>query len=145
MTRLSDAQIEKLVKAGRIAAADLPAKEPKEPKYHNIPVVFDGIRFDSKAEARRYGQLKLMRAGGEIFGLHIHPGFVLRDAFTDAEGRKHRRIKYVADFWYFDAMTNKTVIEDVKGVETAAFKIKRALFEERFPRYELRVIPAKEV
>lgn len=29
-------------------------------KYHNIPTTIDGIRFDSRKEANRFYQLRLM-------------------------------------------------------------------------------------
>ena len=41
----------------------------KPAKYHNTPVEVDGIRFDSKAEAARYVQLKALRASGRILWL----------------------------------------------------------------------------
>jgi hypothetical protein len=41
-------------------------------KYHAIPTEIDGIRFDSKAEARRYGELMLLEMGGVIRELELH-------------------------------------------------------------------------
>jgi len=38
----------------------------KASKYKAQPVVVDGIRFDSKLEAKRYGELKLLRIAGKI-------------------------------------------------------------------------------
>lgn len=35
-------------------------------KYRNVPVVYAGVRYDSKAEARRAGELDLLRDAGEI-------------------------------------------------------------------------------
>lgn len=37
-------------------------------KYGAKKTVVDGVTFDSKAEARRYQQLKLMQQAGEIIG-----------------------------------------------------------------------------
>ena len=49
----------------------------KPPKYHNTPVEVDGIRFDSKAEAARYVQLKALRAAGRILWFTRQPSFLL--------------------------------------------------------------------
>ena len=35
-------------------------------KYHNKKVIIDGIKFDSKKEANRYQELKLMQRAGKI-------------------------------------------------------------------------------
>jgi hypothetical protein len=42
-------------------------------KYHAQPTVVDGIRFASKAEARRYGELMLLMKARVIWGLTL-PG-----------------------------------------------------------------------
>lgn len=49
----------------------------KPAKYHNTPVEVDGIRFDSKAEAARYVQLKALRAAGRILWFTRQPSFLL--------------------------------------------------------------------
>lgn len=46
-------------------------------KYKNIKVMVDGIKFDSKAEARRYAELKLMEDTGHIKELKLQPKFEL--------------------------------------------------------------------
>ena len=35
-------------------------------KYHNTKTVADGIKFDSKLEAERYAQLKILERAGVI-------------------------------------------------------------------------------
>ena len=35
-------------------------------KYHNKKTVIDGIKFDSKLEAERYAQLKMMDHSGRM-------------------------------------------------------------------------------
>ena len=44
-------------------------------KYGNTKVKVDGITFDSKAEARRYGELKLLERAGEITSMELQPTF----------------------------------------------------------------------
>lgn len=107
-------------------------------KYRAIPTTLDGIRFASKGEAKRYAHLRLRERAGEISVLTLQPSFVLQDKFTDAAGVKHRAIKYVGDFQYLE--NGRTVVEDFKGVETPAFKIKAKMFRAKFRDVELRVV-----
>lgn len=101
-------------------------------KYNSKKTTVDGIRFDSKLEAERYCELKLLAKSGEIYGLTLQPTFELIPSFKKG-GKTYRRTVYKADFSYFDARTNKQVIEDVKGFKTAVYKIKKHLFEYLFP------------
>ena len=95
-------------------------------KYNAKKTSVDGITFDSKAEARRYQELKLLERGGVIRNLELQPKYELMPAFVDVTGKKQRAMHYVADFRYVDER-GVTVVEDVKGVETAVFKLKRKL------------------
>ncbi len=54
-----------------------PAPAPKPRKYRNMPVVVDGIRFDSKLEARCYQELLLRKAAGDIWLLLRQVPFAL--------------------------------------------------------------------
>ena len=83
-------------------------------------------QFDSLAEERRYHELMLLEKAGDIIGLTVHPVFEIFQAFTDGTGKKHRGIRYEADFQYTEG--GRVIVEDVKGVETEVFKIKRKLF-----------------
>ncbi len=96
-------------------------------KYGNRKTVIDGIKFDSKAEAERYKELKILEKAGLIKKLILQPEFLLQDKFK-YNGKTERAVKYIADFKYFDVAKGVYVVEDVKGVETEAFKIKRKLF-----------------
>lgn len=100
-------------------------------KYGNRKTVVDGIKFDSKVEAERYKELRLMEKAGEIRDLVLQPKFLLQDKFKH-KGKTERAVKYIADFKYFDVLRGVYVVEDVKGVETEAFKIKRKLFLKRY-------------
>lgn len=111
-------------------------------KYHACPVDLDGYHFDSKAEARRYGELRLLERAGEISDLEVHPPYLLLDKTRDPySGKMLRGITYEGDFEYVED-ADHTVVEDVKGVETAAFRLKRRLFVEMYPSIELRIIKA---
>ena len=44
-------------------------------KYHNIKTVVDNIKFDSKKEANRYTELKLLERAGKIFALALQRKF----------------------------------------------------------------------
>lgn len=98
-------------------------------KYHAKRTIVDGIAFDSVAESRRYQLLKLLERSGQITELTLQPEFVILEPYTRSDGKWIRGIKYRADFAYFDELENKQIIEDVKGVETAVFKLKRKLVE----------------
>ena len=90
-------------------------------KYGAIPTHLDGLRFASKAEARRYQELRLLLAVGEITALECHPRYPLV-----VNGVKVG--SYEADFRYVTP-EGETVIEDVKGVRTSTYKLKKRLVE----------------
>ena len=91
-------------------------------KYGNQFTIVDGIRFDSKAEAKRWGELKLLERANQISELERQYRFKL------AIGEQ-LIATYVADFRYFDRAKSEWVVEDVKGVRTAEFKIKARLMK----------------
>jgi len=87
-------------------------------KYNAVKTVVDGIKFDSKKEARRYSQLKLMEKSGAISDLSLQPRFDLI-----VSGKKCGF--YKADFKYVE--NGKEVIEDVKGILTPVYRLKKKL------------------
>lgn len=91
-------------------------------KYNARPTTVDGIRFHSKKEAKRYQDLKLLERAGQIRNLTLQPRYPL-----DVNGK--RVCTYVGDFKYFDLMKGRTIIEDVKGVRTREYILKRNLFQ----------------
>ena len=109
-------------------------------KYNAKKTVVDGVTFDSTAEARRYGELKLLERAGEILNLELQPVFVLQDGFKGQDGKRVRAVKYIADFRYFDVGTSAVVVEDVKGMETAVFRLKRKIFWKQYPEIDLRIV-----
>ena len=107
-------------------------KQPRRHKYGAHKTVVDGIKFDSKREAEFYLYLKLLKRAKEIKNFKLQPRYRLLDGFTKF-GKRHRPIDYVADF---EVIHNDGTIEtvDVKGHETAVFKIKRKMFEKKYPQ-----------
>ena len=91
--------------------------QAKPSKYHAQPTVVNGIRFDSKREAERYLELKVLVQGD----VEVHPRFPLYvgDVLIAT---------YEADFRY-ETPDGEVVVEDVKGVKTAVYRLKKKLVE----------------
>jgi hypothetical protein len=100
-------------------------------KFNAKKVTVDGIKFDSKAESEYYLHLKSLQERGQIKDFELQPPFVLQESFR-LKGELVRQIKYVADFRVFEN-DGSTFIVDVKGMETADFKIKKKLYLKKFP------------
>lgn len=99
-------------------------------KFNAVSVVFDNIRFDSKAEQRRYGELRTLELGKQISGLKVHPTLEL-----------YAGIKYKPDFMYVE--NGQTVVEDVKSKPTAqleSFKNKWKQAQAKYPNYKFVII-----
>lgn len=105
-------------------------------KYGNKKVIIDGITFDSKKEARRYRELKLLERAGQIQNLELQKEFELIPTQREADtvgargGIKKGKViehavKYKADFVYTE--NGETVVEDTKGMRTKDYIIKRKL------------------
>ena len=96
-------------------------------KFGNRKTELDGRVFDSKKEARRFAELRLMERAGEISGLQTQVPFVLIPAQRDEKGRViERAVSYVADFVYNDK-NGKLVVEDAKGYRTDVYRLKRKM------------------
>lgn len=107
------------------------SKKPKANKYQAQKCVYNGLRFDSHKELRRYLELRLLERSGQITGLKRQVKFELIPAQKDEKGKcVERAVTYIADFVYKDKQGN-TVVEDVKGYKQgqayAVFTIKRKL------------------
>lgn len=110
---------------------------PKQNKYGNSKVEYDGHTFDSSKELRRYQQLKYLEAAGEIKDLQMQVEYVLIPSQFEVVGHTkagkektkciERKCSYYADFVYTDISTNETVVEDTKGMRTTEYIIKRKL------------------
>ena len=103
----------------------------KKSKYGNQKIMRNGIMWDSIAEWERYLLLKDQEKRGLITDLQRQVKFVLQDGF-EFMGKRIQPISYVADFVYYKADTKELVVEDVKGVQTPEFKIKRKMFMNRY-------------
>lgn len=102
-------------------------------RYHVSPKEYrtmNNIVFASKAEMRRYVELKLLVKVGEIRDLTLQPKFLIQEGFTK-NGKTYQPIYYIGDFEYYDKKLKKKVVEDVKGVETEIFKIKEKMLAYR--------------
>ena len=95
----------------------------KRNKYGARKTTVDGITFDSKWEAQRWGELQAMERGGLVRDLE-------RQVKYDIVVNGEKICRYIADFRYKmvdDDGSTKEVVEDAKGFETADFKIKKKL------------------
>lgn len=99
--------------------------QKRKSKYNARKVRLDGITFDSKAEAKRYAELLMLERAGVISDLQRQVEFTLIPA-QKIEGKcVERACKYKADFVYLE--DGKCVVEDVKGLKTKDYIIKRKL------------------
>ena len=116
-------------------------------KYGNRKTYAYGIEFDSKKEAERYMELKLLYDKGIIKGLEIQKKYILipcqrepsKDIYTKGKHKGEpkpgkvleKEVAYYADFDYYTT-DGKHVVEDTKGVKTKEYVIKRKLMLERY-------------
>lgn len=98
-------------------------------KYGAQKTEVDGILFDSKAEARHYQKLKLLERAGRISDLKLQVPFDLIPR-QKLGGRTHPAVRYKADFTYVE--DGRYVVEDVKGMITPVYRLKRRLMLEKY-------------
>ena len=117
------------------------SRSNKKSKYHSIATCIDGISFDSRKEARRYQELKLLEKAGRISNLEMQVPFELvpaqygecEEIYTKGAHKGEckrgacieKAVTYKADFMYIE--DGKIVVEDTKGVKTKDYIIKRKL------------------
>lgn len=111
----------------------------KRSKYNASKKVVDGITFDSAREAKRYMELRLMEAAGEIRNLELQPEFVLQPKMR-VDGEVLRAIVYRGDFSYYSCATGKRILEDSKGFRTAVYLMKRKMLLAKFPGIDFREV-----
>ena len=98
-----------------------------------------GIAKIMKSPSRMIGVAAVVLVVILAVVLGFQPIVVLQDKFI-YQGRMIRAITYRADFAYFDRAVNRGVIEDVKGMETDVFKIKKKMFLKKYgDLYEFRI------
>ena len=107
-------------------------------KYHAVATWVDGIKFPSKAEARRYQHLRLLERAGAIRGLEVQPCYLL-EAVNPSNGEVTPVGVYRADFRYQEIQQpldgsprSRTVVEDVKGMRTVVYRLKKRMVEGQY-------------
>ena len=119
-------------------------------KYGAVKTTVDGITFASQKEAKRYGELKLLEKAGKVRALRTQPHYALCALVIDHadvrdinkgtnSARRHPVAEYIADFEYeeseihgFGGMTWRLVVEDVKGMKTDVYRLKKRWFEAQY-------------
>ena len=124
-------------------------------KYKAVKTTIDGITFDSKREAKRYTELKLLEKAGHITHLELQPEYQIT-----INGAKI--CKYKADFRYFtvrqenrEQYTNSKgewqtptitgdkegqIVEDTKGFKTPIYRLKKKLVEACYPGTQIKEV-----
>ena len=69
----------------------------KKQKYNNTKTIVNDITFDSKREAKRYSELKLLERCNIISDLQLQVSYVLIPA-QNGGLRNELALKYIADF-----------------------------------------------
>lgn len=90
-------------------------------KYNAVKTEADGLKFDSKKEARYYAALKVRQQAGEVL-------FFIRQVGLDLPGG----VKYRVDFLVF-LSDGSVEFVDVKGMKTAMYKLKKKQVESLYP------------
>lgn len=101
-------------------------------KFNAKKVMVDGHLFDSKLEAQRYGELKLLMQAGEVSWFAIQPTFLLPGG-----------VVYRADFviqWKGDG---PAVVEDAKGLDRQAARNKRKILRATYNGLEVQLWPLR--
>ena len=99
-------------------------------KYNAVRTWNGGHWFSSKREAHRYTEMLLLEKAGEIRDIELQPTYRLMAPTPD--GALVSTAKYIADFRYLDIPSGETVVEDVKGVRTQVYKLKKRWVEAQY-------------
>jgi hypothetical protein len=97
--------------------------------------VIDGITFDSRKEANRYLELKLLLKAKKITDLQRQVVFELQPKFKIGK-TTHRPITYIADFTYKIKGKERLIVEDSKGFKTLVYRIKKKMLLYKYPDIE---------
>lgn len=122
---------------GLISSYEIPNAMNKKARYSTYKPTIDNITFDSLMEAKYYIYLQEKKKTGVIQSFERQVTYELQPKFKK-NGKSYRPITYIADFvvTYDDA----TYVIDTKGKETTEFKLKKKLFEYKFPELHLSII-----
>lgn len=83
----------------------------KKNKYGAERIELDGFKFASKAEMRRYAELRLLEKGRQVFDLRLQVPFQIAINGIAV-------CQYIADFVYKEKCDGPDIVEDVKSVAT---------------------------
>lgn len=115
----------------------------KRSKYGAKKITRDEITFDSIREYRRFCELSLLEKSGDITELQRQVVFPLIptqreetcEVYTRGKNKGlpkpgkvlEKEVKYIADFVYTERSTGEIIVEDVKGVKTKEYILKRKM------------------
>lgn len=112
-------------------------QEARVKRFGAFKVTINDILFDSIMESKFYVYLLELKAAKEIKKFERQVTFELQPKFKDKyTGKTVLPIRYISDF----VVTNKddtVYVVDVKGVETPEFRIKKKLFQYKYPDMQL--------
>jgi hypothetical protein len=126
---LDDKQTKGLIRGYQVNN-DVKKEDGKANKYKNKKAVVDGKTFDSKKEAAKFLELRMMQAAGIIHNLQTQVPYLLIE-----KNGKERKCVYKADFVYIMTETGILIIEDVKSKATrrlSTYIMKRKLMKEKY-------------
>ena len=121
-------------------------KSAKKNKYHNVKCEYNGIRFDSTKEMKRYIVLDNAQQNGLISNLERQVQYTLLPTiYEDVEVKlktkskmvrrvAQRAVVYNCDFRYTDKDGN-VVVEDVKATKNLAALDKAYLLKKKMMRF----------
>lgn len=121
-------------KGSYVCVAHKQQKGAKAHKFHAQPTTIGDIRFDSKAESRRWVELCILQKTGQIRHLVRQPVFPLHALPTPRTDPQvvpladyHDLLIGTAlmDFGYEQAPDWKLIVEDVKGIDNSLSRWKR--------------------
>ncbi|WPY01472.1 DUF1064 domain-containing protein (plasmid) [Candidatus Trichorickettsia mobilis] len=90
-------------------------------KFKAVRTEYNGFKFASKKEAKRYMELKALEQAGEV------EFFFMQTPIHLPEG-----VKYVLDFQVYWA-NGEITFEDVKGFKTPIYELKKKQVEALYP------------
>ena len=99
-------------------------------KYNNTKTLYNGIKFDSKLEARIFKELERLKEIDQIQFIALQVNYELQEKYVNVAGKKIRNISYKADFVVIKDSVEYVI--DAKGLITPMFNLKRKMFEYRY-------------
>lgn len=112
----------------------------KRSKYGARKTTIDGITFDSQHEAKYYQQLTLLQRAGEVKQFELQPVYELQPGYKRGK-KKIQPITYKADFLVTYKDGRQEII-DCKGMKTEVYRIKKKMFEYKYPDLEIKEVSA---